>query len=356
MKVTILDVARRAGVSTATVSNVVNSTGRFSPKTRRCVLNAINDLKYYPNAHARNLASHRSRILGIIVSDISNPFFPTLIKSFEERARQHGYEAIVSDTGFNLKQMMRALERMLEQKVRGVAIMTSEMSPASIKTFLAQDIAVTFLDVGLVGRNTSNISLDYFSGVNQVVEHLYQLGHRLIAFVAGPSRLKNVLARQRAYVHSMTSLGLEPSPIVRQNMTYKGGYKAGLRIARMSPRPTAVITVNDFIATGVVKGLYSCDLRVPKDVSVVGFDNTWLAQTFIPALTSVDVHADLIGRTAADSLLRVSSPSEPMAKEYPISLHLVVRESTGTVSQNGVVRSRYAHASPPDPEGIVLTF
>jgi DNA-binding LacI/PurR family transcriptional regulator len=300
----------------------------------------IKDLKYHPNIHARNLASHTSHILGMIVSDIQNPFFPAVIKAFQARAHQRGFQTIVTDTGFSREQMNRATAQMLEQNVRAVAFMTSEMSLSSINAIQAQDIAVTFLDVGLVGQRTSNISLDYYSGIRQVIAHLTKLGHRRIAFVAGPPHLQNVLARQLAYVECMTSAGLEVGPIVPGDMSFGGGHKAGLKIISVRPRPTAVIAVNDFIATGVIKAMHDCGLRVPQDMSVVGFDNTWLAHYFSPSLTSVDVHADMVGRIAADSLLAVSSSQHSRGREYHVAIDLVVRESTAAAPRKAVTRTK----------------
>jgi DNA-binding LacI/PurR family transcriptional regulator len=182
MNVTIRDVAREAGTSTATVSHVLNSTGRITAKTRSHVLVVMKRLRYYPNLHARNLALGSSRTLGMIVSDIENPFFPAVIRAFEIRARHRGYEVIVSNTNYEPSLMKRAAERMLEQKVRGVAIMTSEMSANLVEELLGRKIAVTFFDAGVAQKYVSTVKMDYLSGVRQAVEHLHHFGHCRIAF------------------------------------------------------------------------------------------------------------------------------------------------------------------------------
>jgi DNA-binding LacI/PurR family transcriptional regulator len=308
MAVTILDVARLAGTSTATVSQALNSPRRVAAKTRRRVLAAVKKLKYYPNLHARNLAWRHSRTLGMIVSDIQNPFFPAVIRSFEARARHWGYEVIVSDTNYKPHLMRRATERMLEHNMRGVA--------------------ATFFDLDLTAENVSIIKFDYSSGVYQAVEHLYRLGHRRIAFVGGQS-FKSIKARQTAYVESMRKLGLEPGPIVPGNQTVEGGLAAGLTIARSWPRPTAVIAMNDLTAFGLTRAFSRSGLRIPQDVSVVGFDKTYLAEYFTPSLTTVDMHPDQLGRLAVDCLHELSSAPKPQGKVYLIPLQLVVGESTG---------------------------
>jgi LacI family transcriptional regulator len=267
----------------------------------------------------------------MIVSDIANPFFPDVIKGFERRARQFKYETIVSNTNYAPSLMRRAVRRMLEQNVRGVAIVTSEFSRVLIEDIVERRIAVAFLDLGPVGEHVSNIKIDYFSGIQQAVEHLYQLGHRQIAFAGGRSKFTNIMARQRAYVECMQALGLEPGPILPGNQRFDGGFAAGLAILRASPKPTAVIAINDLTAAGVVKALHQNGLLIPRDVSVVGFDRTRLAEYLTPSLTTVDIHPELLGRTAAEALHELSSSLKPRGREYSIPADLVLGESTGRV-------------------------
>src|ERR1035437_8776649 len=168
MSVTIHDVAKATGVSTATVSNVLNKTGKVGAHTRRVVLGAVKRMGYIPDVHARHLASRDRRTLGIIVSDIENPFFPEVVKGFEARARQLGYDIILSDTNYEPRRTREAAERMMEHNVRGVAIMTSEISPRLIHELARRMIAVTFLDLAPVRGYTSNLRIDYLSGVEQI--------------------------------------------------------------------------------------------------------------------------------------------------------------------------------------------
>src|SRR2546427_11095653 len=174
MGLTIRDVAKAAGVSTATVSNVLNKTGKVGQRTHRVVLSAVKRLGYIPDVHARPLASRDSRKLGIIVSDIENPFFPEVIKSFETRARQLGYDAILSDTNYDPRRTRKAAERMMGHKVRGVAVMTSEISLRLIHELARRRIAVTFLDLAPARGYVSSLRIDYFSVIKQIVEYLYK--------------------------------------------------------------------------------------------------------------------------------------------------------------------------------------
>ncbi|MGA3087559.1 MAG: LacI family DNA-binding transcriptional regulator [Terriglobales bacterium] len=329
MTVTIRDVAKAADVSTATVSNVLNHTGKVGPTARRAVLSAVQRLGYIPNVHARNLASREGRTLGIIVSDIENPFFPEIIKSFENRARHLGYDAIVSDTNYDPRRTREAAERMIEHKVRGVAIMTSEISPRLVRELGRRRIAVIILDLAPVRARMANLGIDYFSGIEQIVKYLHAIGHRRIAFIAGRPRLKSNVARLDAYQSSMRALGLEPGPVLAGDLRFEGGLAAGAAIAALSPRPTAVMAVNDLTAVGVIKGLLNAGCRVPQDVSVTGFDRIRLAEYSNPSITTVDSHREALGQLAADALHELSISASPQGKQYKIGVELVIGDSSG---------------------------
>jgi len=331
MAITIRDVAEAAGVSTATISNVLNKTGKVGAKTKRHVLSTVKRLGYVPDVHARRLASSERTTLGIIVSDIENPFFPEVIKSFEARAQQLGYDAILSDTNYDPHRTQQAADRMMEHKVRGVAIMTSEISMKLLDELARRKIAVTFLDLAPVRDYMSNLRIDYESGIEQIVRYLHGNDHKRIAFVAGRTGLKSNTFRLRAYEKCMRELGLEPGPVLPGNLRFDGGLEAGIAVARLRPRPTAVMAINDLTAIGVIKGLLQAGCRVPEDISVTGFDKTRLAEYSNPSLTTVDIHRDLLGSMAADALDELSGSANPHGKEYRISAELVVGASTGPV-------------------------
>jgi len=329
MGLTIHDVAKAAGVSTATVSNVLNKTGKVGRGTQQLVLSTVKRLGYLPNVHARHLASRDSRTLGIIVSDIENPFFPEVIKGFEIRARELGYDAILSDTNYDPRRTQQAAERMMQHNVRGVAVMTSEISLRLINELARRKIAVTFLDLAPARGYMSNLRIDYFSGIEQIVQYLYEHGHRRIAFVAGRPKLKSNLVRLQAYEKCMLKLGLEPGPILSGDLRFEGGLAAGMAIAKLSPRPTAVMAINDLTAVGVMKGLMKSGCRIPEDISVTGFDDTRLAEYSNPSITTVDVHREMLGQMAADALHELSSAANPHGKEYQIAAELIVGDSSG---------------------------
>jgi LacI family transcriptional regulator len=265
------------------------------------------------------------------VSDIENPFFPEIVKSFETRARELGYDAILGDTNYDPQLTQQAAERMMEHKVRGVAIMTSEIGMNLVHDLARRKIAVTFLDLAPAREYMSNLGINYADGIRQIVRYLHSNGHQRIAFVAGRDGLKSNTMRQEAYERSMRQLGLKPGPVLPGDLRFEGGLKAGRAVAELRPRPTAVVAINDLTAIGVIKGLLQCGCRVPQDVSVTGFDRTRLAEYCNPSLTTVDVHRDQLGRLAADALHELSTAKHAKGREYRIETELVIGGSSGPV-------------------------
>jgi DNA-binding LacI/PurR family transcriptional regulator len=221
---------------------------------------------------------------------------------------------------------------MMAHNVSGVAIMTSEISARLIDELARRKIAVTFLDLAPARGYVSTLRIDYASGIEQTVKYLYQAGHRKIAFVAGRPNLKSNVARLEAYKKSMVALGLKYGPVLHGDLRFDGGLAAGSAIGQMSPRPTAVMAINDLTAVGVMKGLVSAGCRIPQDISVTGFDRTRLAEYSIPSLTTVDIHRDLLGQMAADALHELCSSKVPQGREYEIPAELIVGHSSGPVS------------------------
>jgi DNA-binding LacI/PurR family transcriptional regulator len=324
--VTIRDVAKAAGVS---VSYVLNNSGRVGRPTRRAVLSAVRSLDYVANLNARNLAKDASQTLGMIVSDIENPFFPEVIKSFEQRARDQTYDVILSDTNYDAAVLTEAATRMLRQRVRGISFITSEVALATIRQIKARQTPAVFLDVGPVQQYISNVKIDYAQGIRAVIDHLVSLGHRRISFVGARNDLQSNADRRAEYLRYMRELGMKVGTVLEGNSHFDGGLAVGAAICQLVPRPTAVVANNDLTAIGVMKALQSSGLQVPKDISVTGFDCTQLAAYTTPSLTTVDLKRDLIGRTAADALQSLFNSPTHAGLEYPIIPTLIVGESTG---------------------------
>ncbi|MHB1021887.1 MAG: LacI family DNA-binding transcriptional regulator [Acidobacteriaceae bacterium] len=337
----IKEVAKLARVSTATVSRTINGSDKVTPKTAERVRRAIESLDYYPNHNARALGSGRSRIYGLIISDITNPFFPDLVKGFEDVAVKHGMEVIVANTGYSSDRMKICVQRMLERKVDGVAIMTSEMDKHLIQEFSKRGIPLVFLDTGTPGAGVSNISIDYSEGIHQAVEHLVELNHKHIGFIAGPMELASARTRKNAFLKAMQQSGMRVNPKLIQEGNHKieGGYAAMERLIEMSDKVTAVLSSNDLTAIGAIRALQHHHLQIPEDISIVGFDDIEISTYLHPALTTVKLSRIEIATHAFNALHAANQRLDKQGSSYAIQPQLVVRESTGP-AQKSVSRRR----------------
>jgi LacI family transcriptional regulator len=326
----IAEIARRANVSTATVSRAINQSGPVKAATARKVWRAISELNYYPNSHARALVSGRSRLIGLIVSDITNPFFPELIRSFETQASQQQYDLLFTSTDYLTSRMTTCLRRMLERKVDGVAMMTSEMDMSLIKELGRRGVPLVFMDVGQVGPKMSHVAIDYANGVKQAVDHVVALGHKQVGFISGPLDLHSARTRRQAFLDAVRGHGLLPDKrFIREGThTAEGGQKAMASMLRLSRHPTAVVSSNDWTAIGALHAIHAAGLRVPSDISLVGFDDIPLASYTNPSLTTVRMSAADVGTTAFEALFKLIGGERLEGDVYQVPTRLVVREST----------------------------
>ncbi len=324
------EVARHAGVSTATVSRVLNNIDVVKSSTRTRVLRAVAELKYHPNLHARTLAGGKSRTLGMIASNLENPFFFDIFRVLEAEAHDHGYEIVVANTDYSPEQLVRSVRLMIGRRVAGLAAIVSEMDPDLIRELGEARIPAVFYDVGAARRNISNIRVNYRRGIERIVEYLHDLGHTRLAFVGHHSTLGPTSERERAFVETVSRYAptAEWRTVADQD-GLEGGRQAARELIESGFRPTAIICVNDFMAVGVLRELRDHDLRIPEDVSVTGFDNIRLSEFCHPALTTVHIPRDRIGRLAFETLVPESAKGKPPGREVLIDPEFVLRESTG---------------------------
>lgn len=333
----IREIARRAKVSTATVSRTINRHPGVQPQLAKRVLKVVEEMGYFPSTQARALVSGRSRIFGLIVSEITNPFFPEIVHVFEETAIQHNYEILVTSTVHDTERMKTAVRRMLEHRVEGVAVMTFGMEESLLDDLKLRNVPLVFVDVGPARPRVSNIRIDYLHGIRQAVQHLAALRHEKIAFITGPLTLKSARAREEAFVQAMNEIGKEPEPqwIVEGDHTLGGGQEAFTKLWGLKARPTAILCSNDMTAIGVMREGYEKKIPIPGELSVIGFDNIHLAQYILPPLTTVEMSQAQIGRLAFQALLsdvRREAPN-PKGTEYILKTSFVLRDSTALNSQ-----------------------
>lgn len=330
--VDIREIAKHANVSTATVSRTINRNPSVDPKLAKRVWKVVDQLGYYPNIQARGLASGKSRILGLIVSELTNPFFPEIVHSFEALAVSQGYEMLLTSTVYDPRRMESSVRRMIERRVQGVAILTFGFEEALIADLRHRKVPLVFVDVGPRVPGVCNIRINYTSGIRQAVQHLAALRHRRIAFVTGPPHLKSALARKSAFEQSMREIGLEVTSelIVAGDHTMAGGMRALASVAGLGNPPTAVLCSNDMTAIGVMREAYEYDISVPDELSVVGFDDIPMSEFMIPPLTTVRMSQTQLAKLAFEALVHEleKTTSKGEAQEYILDTSLVVRQST----------------------------
>jgi DNA-binding LacI/PurR family transcriptional regulator len=340
-KLDIRTVARMANVSIATVSRTINRVATVNPKMAERVWKAIEKLDYFPNTQARALVSGRSRLLGLIVSEITNPFFPELVQRFEDIAVEHGYEILISSTNNDPQRTAQCIRRMLERRAEGVAVMTFGVEKPLMELLAERKVPLVLVDVGPERPGVSLLRVDYRHGIQQGVEHLAAVGHRNIAFISGPRGLHSAQSRLLAFTASLEQNGLNPDPasVVEGDHSLEGGTAAMERILQRKQRPTAVMCSNDLSAIGVLHALYRAGLKAPEDMSVIGFDDIHMAQVTIPPLTTIQMSCLELARAAVTALRAHREEGLEPQRIYKIPTHLVIRESTAS-PKAGRVRKR----------------
>jgi len=325
-------VAAVAKVSIATVSRTINGSPAVSEHLSKRVWRAIEQLNYFPNTHARSLVSGRSRILGIIVENITNPFFPELIRSFEEVAVAHGYEILVSSSNSNLATLTNCVRRMLERKVEGVAVLTFGEEEPVLDQLANHDVPMVLAEFRLGEGKVSTILLDYKTGIHAAVNHLADLGHSRIAFLAGPHKLHSAITRENDYRSAMEGAGLpiQHKWVIECDHTAKGGVAGFGQLQGLATRPTAILCSNDMTAIGVLRAAYMEGLHVPQDLSVIGLDDIAFAEYTLPPLTTIRLSRIDLARAAFNALhAQIEGvDSARLQREFLVSTNLVVRGST----------------------------
>lgn len=338
----IKDIAREAGVSTATVSHVINNTKYVTDETREKVQRAIKKFNYHPNAHAQMLALGRSKIIGLLVSDISNPFFPEIIKSIEAAVFAIGYNLILLNTNYEADRAVEYVQRLIQMKVAGIILMIAEFDEALIEEAKRKKTSIVFHDLGIVGEKMSNIILDYSVGIDEAVQHLVSLGHKNIVHIAGAHEIHSARVRRQAFINSMKRHLPEAArpKIYEGDFRFEGGRLAASQILEGKTMPTAVVVANDLMALGAMQEFKAAGLHVPQDISIVGFDDISFASLSEPPLTTVCSPRVEIGRRAVEALMLTVDRNHPQGIEIRIPTYLIKRDSTAPPTRRRLASSK----------------
>ena len=328
---TMREVAKRAGVSPATVSRVLNKTHYIAEETERRVLEVVGQMKYYKNVHARRLATGQSNLFGLVISEIANPYFPELIRGFQAAAWDRGFDVLLCNTQYDPGREKKILQKLRESDVRGVAIMTSSIDKSMTSELLAAGIGVVFCNLSPAEKLVSTISIDYTRGISQAIEHVVGLGHRRAAVIAGPEHNRTAVMIKEALIAGLKQRGLAPCLVVSSSYQVDSGAYAVRAIISAQQKPTVIFCGSDLIAMGAMSTLEAAGIQVPGDISVVGIDDISFAFLARPPLTTIRVPRERVGGIAFEALNKMLNLKRRRGSDHYVETELVVRSSTAPV-------------------------
>lgn len=332
--VRLLDVARRAGVGVGTASRVLNNEASVSEEKRRRVLEAIEELGYRPNAIARSLKVSRTKTLGVIIPDVSNEFYSEIVRGAEDAARGERYNILLCSTDGKSEKEGHAVSMLSEKLVDGIIMLSYDLSGDILRSLHEADIPVALIATLLEEDAFITVNISNYQASRQAVEYLLGLGHRRIAMIAGPERDRdggeNRLAGYQAAL-AESGIGYDPVLVERSGgYTYEQGYLCMQRILERNTGLTAVFAASDHIAMGCIRALWDRGVRVPEDVSVMGFDNLSITNYAIPPVTTVDQPRYEMGRLAAEKICQILDGQTVEERHFVLTHSIVCRSSTGS--------------------------
>jgi len=334
---TIKDVAALAGVSFTTVSHVLNDTRPVSADARRRVLAAVDEIGYLPSAVARSLRKSETKIVGVLVPNVQNPFFAELVCGVEESCRLAGYSVFLCNSDNDPKRQQQYMRTLLEKRVDGLLLSSAGDDEALAHIFKMASVPSVTVDRLVPGARADRVSVNNQQGACNAVRHLIELGHRRIACISGPSEFEVARERCEGWRQALREAGMVPdeSLVIESDFSSPGGYESARQMLRSQgqgdgagPAVTGIFASNDMMAIGALRAAAELGFKVPQQVSIVGFDDIELSRYVFPALTTVGCGVRQLGTEAGRVLIdRIEHPGGEL-KEVLLTPHLVVREST----------------------------
>ncbi|AEG15214.1 LacI family transcriptional regulator [Desulfofundulus sp. TPOSR] len=332
MTVTIKDIARKAGVSYATVSRALNNRPEVSEKTRREIQRLAAEMGYKPNAIARGLVTRETLTLGLVIPDITNPFFPEVARGVEEAASEAGYSVFLCNTNWDVDKERTYIELLEEKRVDGLILASVTEDEGYLAELLSRKTPVVLINRILDQVDTNYVAIDNVKGAQQAVEHLISLGHRRIAYVGGLEHVESTTERLHGY---RLALAINNIPFEEELVRYgsfkkESGYENALSLLSLPEPPTAIFAANDILALGVIQAIKERGLKVPENVAVVGFDDIPFAAYAEVNLTTVAQPKYTMGEMAAKILIdEIRKGPSPEKKHIVLPPTLVIRASSG---------------------------
>ncbi|RUR28292.1 LacI family transcriptional regulator [Vreelandella andesensis] len=330
----LADVAQEAGVSTASVSRVLNRAPHVSKQLRSRVETAIEKLGYVPHGSARALASRRIGAIGALVPTLDNAIFSTGINCLEQRLKHHDYRLLIATYRYDLDDELEALHTLIQQGVDGMVLIGHDHRPSALTTLTRRQLPFLTCWHSIDDANWPSIGFDNTAPAHALAEHLLSLGHRLLAVVGAPTEGNDrARARLQGFIQATERAGcpIPPERIITVAYGIAEGFQAFEALMRLKPPPTAILCGNDILAFGVMLAAQRAGVRIPDDLSVTGFDDLPQARFMTPALTTVAVPAADIGHQVADALVARIAGETPAHRQL-LDAPLVIRESTGPLN------------------------
>lgn len=335
-QITIYDIAQEANVSVATVSRVINNTAPVRQSTRTKIMDLIRKYQFQPNALARSLTKKETGTIGIIVPNITNPFFPEVFAGIELEARDKGYTFLLCDSLGNYERESQYMNILREKQVDGIIFLGGRINLVECNPVLIEEVVDTANRVPLVlvngnltGSHLHRVITDEVMGAEMATQHLIDLGHKDIAFIGGNDSMSTTAQKVRAFRKVMRANGYEVRKewVLHADFTIEAGKLLMNQILELPNRPTAVFCVNDFTAVGAVKSATKAGVRIPQDMSIMGFDDIPLATAINPELSTIMQKTELLGRTSVQILHKLIT-KQKVKKLTVIEPEIIVREST----------------------------
>ncbi len=331
MTISMREIAKLAGVSSATVSRVINGSSLVTEETTRRIQKIIQDLNFVPNNSAIHLKNGKSQIYGIIIPDLTNPFFTELVKIFEELLVRNERELLVANTDFHATRMQQSVRRMLLRRVDGVALLTSELEASSLESLVQNRIPVVTTDHYRTACGISDIVVDFATGMAQLVAHLKALGHRDVGFIGGTPGLVTSRVRRESFLDAVVKQGLSSRAgwLVDGDYKIDGGCAAMKKILSEPELPTAVVAANDLTAIGALRAAHEKGIRIPEDISIAGCDDIEMADIVYPPLTTLRISRREYAEMLIEALNTAGEDLTKPGRQFDLPTRLVVRQSTG---------------------------